>query len=190
MLTGDETASLVQSVNDDVFDAQIVDQNGGGDDVNDGIDRADFVKMDFLHRAAVGFGFGLGDDLKDFFRQIARRGGDVRMVDDVENVGQMAVFVRVMIVAMVVIVIVVVVVVVVMVMIVVMFRARQPHVEIQPRNAVGRFAFDRPVEFPRGQAGQSGFQLFDARPQIQQSRDGHVAADAAFAFQIQIFGHL
>ena len=53
---------VVQDRNNHVFDAEAVETDGGCNDVDNRICGADLVKMNFIHRNPVSFGFRLCED--------------------------------------------------------------------------------------------------------------------------------
>ena len=48
--------------------AEGVDAGGGGDDVDDGVDCADFVEVNFFDVDVVDFGFGGSEQLEGLYR--------------------------------------------------------------------------------------------------------------------------
>ena len=81
---GDRTA-------DNFIDPQQVESDGGGGDVHDRIDRADFVKVNLLDRGAVDGRLGLRHRAEDPQCQVALIvGQSVGLVDDPLDVGQVA----------------------------------------------------------------------------------------------------
>ena len=55
--------------------AQQLQSNTGADDINNRIDRADFMEMHFFRRQAMNFSFGDGDAIKDRERFLLHPGG-------------------------------------------------------------------------------------------------------------------
>ena len=76
----------------DFIDAEQREADRGGGDIDDGVNRADLVKVNLFDRRTVDGRFGFGDGGEDAERQIALIvSQDFRTVDDLLNVGQMAV---------------------------------------------------------------------------------------------------
>lgn len=111
--------SLAEGRDDDVVNVEVIDAEGGGNYVDDGVNSADLVEMHLLERYAMGLRLGLGNDIKDAVSDIARAVAEGAGVDDGLYLGGAAMFV-VVVVGVVMFVIVIVMVVVVMLMMVVM----------------------------------------------------------------------
>ena len=91
--TADAAGALVQHGDDDVLDAQIVQAYGRSGDVHDGIHRADFVKVHGFQRGTVGLCLGLAQNGKDAHGRGAGAVGQIGFVQDVQHLGQPAVYV-------------------------------------------------------------------------------------------------
>ena len=74
----------------DLGDAEHLQTDAGAGDVDDGVDRADFVEMDAVGRGAVDLGLGVGQPAEDAFGGVAGAGGDVGGVEDADDVAQPA----------------------------------------------------------------------------------------------------
>lgn len=68
-------------------DAEKVETDGGADDVDDGVDGADFVEMNFFDGNVVDFGFGFAEAAKDLAGVFGGARGERGAVDHFENVG-------------------------------------------------------------------------------------------------------
>ena len=69
----------------DLSHLEVVDAGGGADEVNDGIDRADLVKVNGFNRNTVEFGFGLGNALEHGEGGVADRGGELGFLEEVPD---------------------------------------------------------------------------------------------------------
>ena len=63
--TVDGTVTLGERLNHDVLNTQVIEADGDGADVDDGVDGAHLVEHDGLGRFAVGLGLGGGECGKD-----------------------------------------------------------------------------------------------------------------------------
>lgn|GEM_PF-3250021 len=61
----DSAVAVVQAAADDFLHAEGLEANAGEDDVRDGIEGTDFVKVNILGAHAVDFALGLGDSAED-----------------------------------------------------------------------------------------------------------------------------
>ena len=118
VLTADESGAFGKSGHHALFHAEIVRQHRRRDDVHDRIDRADFVKVHLLHRAAVRLRLRLRDDPEDPLRQLPGAIAHLPPVDHRIHIGEIPVLVRVEVVMVPVLMLVVVVLVVVVLVIV------------------------------------------------------------------------
>src|SRR5690606_37729315 len=75
----------------DAIDAEMVESNGGADDVYDGVERADFVEVNFLDIHAVDSGFGFAEAAEDADGGLFDRRIERALVDDLLDRGQRAV---------------------------------------------------------------------------------------------------
>ena len=75
----------------DAGDVEQDDAGGGGDDIDDGVESADLVKVDLGDLDAVNAGLSLGQLLEDAAGQVGLRGGEGRAVDDGFDVVEVAV---------------------------------------------------------------------------------------------------
>lgn len=78
---------------DDVLDAQIVQAYGRSGDVHEEFHRADFVKVHGFQRSTVGLCLGLAQNGKDAHGRGAGAVGQIGFVQDVQHLGQPAVYV-------------------------------------------------------------------------------------------------
>ena len=101
MLAADGAGAFGQPGDDAVDEAQIVKADGRRDDVDDGVDRADLVEMDFVDGLAMRLRLGLRDDPENALRQGPSSLGHVAPVDHRMHVRQIAVLVGVLVVMLV-----------------------------------------------------------------------------------------
>ena len=87
----DGAAAGVHRGDDDVGCAEPFEPGGRADDVEDGVDGADFVEVDFVDGAAVGAGFGLGEIAEHGDGAVADRSGEGAGFDDAGDGGKVAV---------------------------------------------------------------------------------------------------
>ena len=64
MLADDCSAAHVEGRGKPAIDAESLAAGGGADDIDDGVDRADFVEVDFLDGNGMNGGFGFAEKLK------------------------------------------------------------------------------------------------------------------------------
>lgn len=69
----------------DGSEVEVVQAGGGANKVNDGVDRADFVKVDGIDGDAVELGFGGGDTLEQGEGGVAHEGGEFRFLEKVAD---------------------------------------------------------------------------------------------------------
>ena len=91
-----KAAPDVNPPDENFFHAQIVKANRAANNVNNRIDRANFVEMNFLRRLAVNFALRLRDNLENFQRGTLNRIAQRRIFDYVANVRHGAVLVTVL----------------------------------------------------------------------------------------------
>lgn len=84
----------------DVVDAQVVETPSRGDDVHDGVNRANLVEVHLLHGNPVRLGLCRRDDVKDAVRKLAGAVRQVGGVDDGLDVGRAAMLVVMMVMPM------------------------------------------------------------------------------------------
>lgn len=202
VLTPDDSRPFRQSGHNALRNLQIVRKDRRRRDVRNRIHGTHFVKMDLVNPAAVRFRFRLRDNPENFMRQFS---GSVRHLAAVENfvhIRKVPVFVRLMM--------------SVRLMMLVMsgmgVRFRMPgmlmrcmrfvmpgmavmvrfvddNVEITALQTVGFFPRNAVLHSFQIQTGQDCMEFVPVRAEIQQCRDGHVAADSSGSFQIQQFAH-
>ena len=182
--------------------AEEFEGDAAADDINNGVQRAHFVEMNFLGGHAVNLPFGRGDALEDLHRFVLHPVGKRALENERLDLGEVAGgrmrgVVRVsvgvgMTVPMVVLVAVVVIVIVVMIMMMLMGVAvimamvmAEMHIELETGDrgflAAGRvqvIILER--KFP-----QFALELGEVRPQVEQGAHKHVAADAAGNVEIE-----
>ena len=100
MLAADGAGALGRG-DDAVDEPQVVEADGRRDDVDDGVDRADLVEMDFVDGLAMRLRLGLRDDPENALRQGPSSLGHVAPVDHRMHVRQIAVLVGVLVVMLV-----------------------------------------------------------------------------------------
>ena len=126
VLTMHKTAPLRNLPDHHRIRRDLIHQDRRRRDIDDRIDRADFVEMHLLHRQTVRLALGLRDDREDPLRQFPRPGTHPGTVENRENIREMAVFVMVVMMPAVFF----------MSMLMVMVVLFQLHVEIQRRQPV------------------------------------------------------
>ena len=171
VLTVHESAAFGEPGHHALADAEVVDQHGGGNNVDYGINGADFVEVNFGDGNAVGFGFRFRDDAEDFFREFPCSVRHGSAVDDGTDVVQVPVLV-------------------VMLMPVLMFMMvmiMQNHVEIGSCDSIGTFAGNAIFEAFQIHAPENGVEFFAACAEVEQGGNGHVAGNSGRAFQIKQF---
>ena len=89
--------SLAEGRDDDVVNAEVIDAEGGGNYVDDGVNSADLVEMHLLERHAMGLCLGFGNDIKDSVRDFTRAVAEGAGVDDGLYLGGAAMFVVVVV---------------------------------------------------------------------------------------------
>jgi hypothetical protein len=137
-------------------DAEKFEADAGADDVDDGIDRADFVKMDLLDGQVVDFGFGFGEAGEDFAGAFGGAGRELRFFNAIQNDRKPAV--------------------------VMAFGGRDMHVRGENLAALHFFRGDGPAfETKFAQLGFDGAQIGAG---VDQRAEDHVAADAGEAIEI------
>jgi len=73
--------------------AEKFETDGGADDIEDGVDRSDFVEMDLVYRDLVDFGFGFGEAGENFSGTIGGAGGEGSISDALEDDREVAMMV-------------------------------------------------------------------------------------------------
>ena len=86
-----EACSLRETGDDASLNAEIVQADCRRDDVCDGINRADFMKMNLIGGNAMSLGFRLCDDAENFFCQRTGRSRHFPAVNDGFHVVQASV---------------------------------------------------------------------------------------------------
>jgi hypothetical protein len=196
VLTPDAALPFGKARDHALGDVQIVDENGGADDVRDGVERADFMEVDLLHGDAVSLTFRLGHDGKNLLRQLRGPGRHHASVDDGADVGEIPVFVVMVFVVVFMIVmmmfmlmVMVMLVFMMMFVIVVMVVIFEDHVEGTAFQTFGLAAADGIGKSRHVEAVQDGVEFFPAAAQIQQGGDSHIPGDAGGTFKIEEFSH-
>ena len=180
-----EPGPFVQSRYDDVVDAEVVEADRGGCDVDDGVDGADFVEMHLFDRLAVRFGFRFGDDAKYLQCESAGAGRQAAAVQDGSDIRQIPVHVGMMVVPVLVMVFMAFMRMIVFLMAVMPVFVVQLDVERTGVDTVRVRAGDRDGIPLHIQAFEGGKQ-FDLRSaEVEQGSHGHVAADAGRAFEVK-----
>ena len=67
-----------------------MDADGGDEDIDDRIDSADLVKMDFVDQFSVKTGLGFGDAVKDFEGGLFDGGSEVGVLEEGTNLSPRA----------------------------------------------------------------------------------------------------
>ena len=199
--------TLGERLNHDVFNAQVVEADGDRADIDDGVDGAHLVEHDGLGRFAVCLGLGGSQRGKDGESAALGTATQLRAVDDGGDVCQrtvvmvvgvmvalvaMTVSLMAMLVAVFVLVLVMVMMVVLMHMLDSCFVAVEPghivivvlellcklDVEIAGVDAMLAYVRHGDRKAVDRQRGELFAQVLLAGAQVEQSRDGHIAADA------------
>ena len=97
----DGSGALDRNRGGHLLNAEVVKSRRRHHDVDDGIDGADFVKMNLINQFAVDAGFGLGDAVKNFEGGVTDRRGERRFLEEVADLGPGAAVTVVMVVTMV-----------------------------------------------------------------------------------------
>ena len=87
----DLTGTDVEGTAHDFVDVEGVKADGGSDDIEDCVDRAHFVKVDFFNFDLVDPGFGFAEALEDLRGGGFDGRGERGVVDHAENYGEAAV---------------------------------------------------------------------------------------------------
>ena len=88
MAAAEGSCSFRQDAEGNGIDSEHDERPAGAEDVHNGIDCADFMKMHVMGVAAVDFAFGVCQTVKDFVRQFFGRVGHRGVVDDPGNFGK------------------------------------------------------------------------------------------------------
>jgi hypothetical protein len=91
----DRPAADVERRGHDPIGLQELERKHRADDVDDRIDRADFVQVDFADRHAVHLGFGLAESLEERLGSCLPGRAQRRPVDQAADVGKAAVHMKV-----------------------------------------------------------------------------------------------
>ena len=97
MRTTDGAHALPKLFDDDALDVEVVEAEGGGNDVDDRVDGTDLVEVDLVGRGAVGLRLRLGDDAEGVLGEVTRTPREVCGLEEREHVGERAVLVVVMV---------------------------------------------------------------------------------------------
>ena len=220
MLASDKTASLAEPRHNHLVRRQVVQADGGGNNIYNGIDRSYLVKMHLIERHTVRFCFCFCKNLENPLCQSSRSRCQITAADNGKNLRQAAVLMMVMMLSCVFLVMAVcmflvmyMLMIVRMLMMVYMLLSmcmRFRHIPMQIRHIMivvlmlriqndievagiqPRFFHSRNGSFVSRQlkACQCLLQYLLVCSQIEQSRNGHIPADSAPALQIYTFTHL
>jgi len=150
VLRADEAAPRRQRRDGHFVQFQPLVAPGGGDDVDNGIDRADLVEVDLFGGRTMDFRFGLGQRRENRHRAILNAGGKRRGTpDDLANLVEMA------------------------------FGLPRGHLdlELQRRDAAYQLAPRGHAIAVERQRGERRAQLIEVRARIEHRARDHVAAD-------------
>src|SRR5512144_2631788 len=86
----DRAGADVDGRGPDSRDSQKIETDDRAHDVHDGVDGADFVKVDLLRSRRMDFGFGLRETVEDTDAFLLYSGCERRVIDDCSNVREMA----------------------------------------------------------------------------------------------------
>lgn len=76
---------------DALFDLEVGDGESDTEDIGDGVEGADFVKMDSVERGAVDFGFGGGEETKNGGSDLRGVGRDAGVSEELQDRGKVSV---------------------------------------------------------------------------------------------------
>lgn len=96
MLASDKTASLAEPRHNHLVRRQVVQADGGGNNIYDGIDRSYLVKMHLIERHTVRFCFCFCKNLENPLCQSSRSRCQITAADNGKNFRQAAVLMMVM----------------------------------------------------------------------------------------------
>ena len=161
----------------------------GTDNVGNGIDRTDFVEVDFVDGEAVNRGFGFAEDLEDATGGGFDGGGDFGFVDQLEDLGEAA---MVVIVSLFVGVIVLMTMIVIMSVLLVCRQVSDEDVKLGGGDAVadGFFGF---VFGTEAEVFKTVDEFVSVGSGVDQCADGHVSAYAGEGVKVgysHVFGCL
>src|SRR5262245_48198406 len=91
MRTIHESASHIQGRTINILYSEQFHPDASADDVNDGINRSDLMKMDLLHSRPVDLRFGLGEPPKDGNGALFHAWGQVAPIDDLHDMREVTV---------------------------------------------------------------------------------------------------
>src|SRR5882757_7780612 len=152
-------AADVQGRAGELLDAKGFKSDAGADDVHDGVDRANFVKMNFFDGHVVNGGFSLAEFAKNCGGLLANSRRELRFLQNVENGAERTMFALVF----------------------------GLHFYVRGRHAVLPDFFGR--DFPAGniESAQLFAQVVERNSSVNQSAERHVAADPAKTVKIREF---
>ena len=96
MLASDKTASLAEPRHNHLVRRQVVQADGGGNNIYDGIDRSYLVKMHLIERHTVRFCFCFCKNLENPLCQSSRSRCQITAADNGKNLRQAAVLMMVL----------------------------------------------------------------------------------------------
>ena len=96
MLASDKTASLAEPRHNHLVRHQVVQADGGGNNIYDGIDRSYLVKMHLIERHTVRFCFCFCKNLENPLCQSSRSRCQITAADNGKNLRQAAVLMMVL----------------------------------------------------------------------------------------------
>lgn len=189
-------------------DPEVIQTDRRRHDVDNGIHRADFVEVHLVFGLVVGFGLRLGDDVEDAKRQDPGTSRQLAGFDDAGDLQQAAVLVMAVFMGMSVMAVSVAGIAVgmfvmmrmgVFVMaaavsgiavkighVVVVVVVIEDHVKVTGVEAALVHSADGDAVAFQGKAGQRRLKHLLIGAEIEQSRDGHIAADAGITFEIKL----
>ena len=88
MAAAEGAGSLGQGAEGNGINSEHDERPAGAENVHNGVDRADFMKMHVVSVAAVDFAFGVRQAVEDFMCQLFRRVRHRGVVDDLCNFGK------------------------------------------------------------------------------------------------------
>ncbi len=170
----------------DPVNAHTLHSDAGTDDIDDGIDRADLVKMNLFDRFAMNGGLGFADPAKDRDRALLHRTVQSAGFDHIADGGERT---SVMVMAVGMTAMAVMMMAVVVAMIVRVVRGNM-HLDMNPGDgaalSAGNLDF---IGVGKTEQGQIVPEVPGLQPQIDHRGEKHVAADPRYAVDVQ-FAHV
>ncbi len=159
MLRAREAVAHRQRRDQHAVDAELLEAPRSADNINDRIDRADFVEVNVIGRRVVNLRLGLREHFEDCDRALADRRGQRRRVDQRANLAEVTLG----------------------------LRLRHGDIELERRDSAESFAPRRePVAGQRHRLDRA-LEFAKIRAAIENGADDHVAAEAGERVEISRF---